>query len=57
MMCFVHLGVRIKARIDHDPVDQVIHHGCDAVYATEALVEAEWIFASHDIAPFVLFQS
>jgi hypothetical protein len=53
MMRFVQSGVRIKAWIDHDPVNQVIHHGCDAVHATEALVEAEWIVAGHDNAPFV----
>jgi hypothetical protein len=52
-MRLVHLGVGIKARIDHDPVDQVIHHSCDAVHATEPLIEAEWIVVCHDNAPFV----
>ena len=52
-MRFVHLGVRIKARIDHDPLDQVINHGGDAIHATEAFVEAEWIVAGRDNAPFV----
>jgi hypothetical protein len=26
--------------LDHNPVDEVIHYGCDAAYSAESIVEA-----------------
>ena len=41
MMGLVYAWVRIQARINHDPVDEVIHHGGDAVDTAKPLVKAE----------------
>ena len=35
MMGFVYLWVRVQAGIDHDAVDEVIHHRGDAVDTAE----------------------
>ena len=40
MMGLVYPWVRIQARIDHDAIDEVIHHGGDAVDTAEPLVKA-----------------
>jgi hypothetical protein len=39
MMSLVYPWVRIQARIDHNPVDEVIHHGRNAVDTAEPLVK------------------
>src|SRR5215471_4175238 len=47
MMGLVHLRVRIQAWINHDPVDEIIHDGGDAVDTAEALIKAGRILSSH----------
>jgi hypothetical protein len=40
MMGLVYLRVRIQAGIDHDPVDEIINDGGDAVDTAEPIVKA-----------------
>jgi len=47
MMGLVYLWVRIQTRIDHDPVDEIIHYSGDAVDTAEALVKVGRILSSH----------
>jgi hypothetical protein len=47
MMGLIYPRIRIQPRIDHDPVDKVIHHGGDAVDTAEPLVKAGRIVSSH----------
>jgi hypothetical protein len=47
MMGFVYPWVRIQARIDHDSIDEVIHHGGNAVDTAEPLIKAGHTFGSH----------
>ena len=47
MMGLVYPWVCIQARINHDPVDEVIHHRRDAADATEPVVKAGRILGSH----------
>src|SRR6267378_2197939 len=47
MMGLVYPWICIQARIDHDPVDEVIHHGGDAVHTAEPVVEAGRILSGH----------
>src|SRR5262249_59200976 len=47
MMGLVYLRVRIKARINHDPVDEIIHDGGDAVDTADALIKPGRILSSH----------
>src|SRR5258706_12344359 len=47
MMGLVYVWVRVQAGIDHDPVDEVVHHCGDAVNAAEPFVEAGMIGDSH----------
>jgi hypothetical protein len=37
---FIDRRVRVQARIGHDPVDKIVYHHSDAVYSTEAVIEA-----------------
>jgi hypothetical protein len=53
MMGLVYNWVRVKARIDHDPVDKVIDHSGDAVDTAEPLVKAARILDRH--WPLLLF--
>jgi hypothetical protein len=39
MVGLVHPRVRIQAGVAHDPVDEIIHHGGDAIDASESVVE------------------
>ena len=47
MMGLVYLRVRIQAGIDHDPVDEIINDGGDAVDTAEPLIKAASILGSH----------
>ena len=47
MMGLVYPWVCVQTGIDHDPVDEVIHHGGDAVDTAEPLVKAGRILSSH----------
>ena len=47
MMGLVYHWICIQAGIDHDPVDEVIHHAGDAVHAAEPVVEAGRILGDH----------
>ena len=47
MMGLVYPWICIQARIDHDPVDEVIHHGGDAVHTAEPVLEAGRILSGH----------
>jgi hypothetical protein len=47
MVCFVYPRVCIQAGIDHDPVDEVVHHSADAVDTAEPLVKAGHACGSH----------
>jgi hypothetical protein len=51
MMGFVHSRVGIQARVDHDPVDEVIHDGRDAIYTPQSLIKTWLILASHLMPP------
>jgi hypothetical protein len=52
-MRFIDSGVSVEARIDHDPVDEVIYNGRDAIYTPQPLVKTGLILVSHRIPPFV----
>ena len=39
MVRFIHAGIRVQSRVDHDTVNEVIDDGGDGVDASEALVE------------------
>src|SRR5436309_15409075 len=39
MMRFIYQRISIESRVDHDPVDKVVDHGGDAVYAAKSFVE------------------
>src|SRR5262249_4867486 len=47
MMGLVYLWICIQAGIDHDPVDEVIDHGGNAVDAAEPLIKAASILGGH----------
>src|SRR5262249_30184059 len=47
MMCFIYSRICIQSGIDHDPVDEVIDHGCDAVHTAEPIVEAGRVLGGH----------
>ena len=51
MMCFVHHGIGIQSRVDHDSIDQVVHNGGDAVDATKSVVEGALLCRMHDESP------
>src|SRR6266404_7250602 len=40
---FVHGRIRVQARVRHDPVDQIIDNGGDAINSTEALIEGRFL--------------
>ena len=46
-MGLVYPRVCIQARITHDSIDEVIHHGGDAVDTAEPIVKAGRILSSH----------
>jgi hypothetical protein len=39
VVSFVHGRVHVQARVRHDPVDQIINNGGDAINSTEALIK------------------
>src|SRR4030095_8361070 len=39
VVSFVHGRVHVPARVRHDPVDQIINNGGDAINSTEALIK------------------
>jgi hypothetical protein len=41
MMRFIHAGIRVQPRVDHDTVNKVIDDRGDRVNTAEALVECE----------------
>jgi hypothetical protein len=41
MVCFVHQRIGVQSRVCHDSVDEVVHHGGDAVDAAKSVVERE----------------
>jgi hypothetical protein len=47
MMGFIYPRVCIQARIDHDPVIEVVYHRGDAVDTAEPLIKAGHTFGSH----------
>jgi hypothetical protein len=47
----VHLGVGIQARVNHDPVDEVIYYCCDIIYTPQPLLETWFILAIHVMTP------
>src|SRR5262249_4792108 len=49
MVGLVYPRVHIQARINHDPVDEIIYYSGDAVDATEALIKAGRILSSHHL--------
>ena len=50
-MGLVYLWVCIQAGIDHDPVDEVVHYGGDAVDTTEPVVERGLVRAVSHLNP------
>ena len=44
MMCFIHTGIRVQSRVNHDSVNEVIDDRGDGVDAAEALVECEGLW-------------
>jgi hypothetical protein len=46
MMRFVHQGIGVQSRVNHDSVYEVIHHGSDAVVATKSAVERAFLLAA-----------
>src|SRR5262249_82581 len=47
MMGLVHFRVRIQTWINHDPVDEIIHYGGDAVDTAQPLVKARQTLRGH----------
>src|SRR5260370_13887110 len=39
MVRFVHQGIGIQSGVYHDSVNEVVHHGSDAIHATKSVVE------------------
>jgi hypothetical protein len=39
MMGFIDKGISIKARVDHNPIDEIVYDGGNTVGATQAIVE------------------
>jgi hypothetical protein len=39
MVCYVHQGIRVQSRVDHDEIDEAFDDCGNAVDAAEALVE------------------
>src|SRR5713101_1699759 len=39
MVRFVYQGIGIQSRVYHDSVNEVVHHGSDAIHATKSVVE------------------
>jgi hypothetical protein len=39
MVRFVHQGIRIQPRVDHDSVDEVVYDRSDAIDTTQSIVE------------------
>src|SRR5258708_7260078 len=39
MVRFVYQGIGSQSRVDHDSVNEVVHHGSDAIHATKSVVE------------------
>ena len=50
-MGLVYLWVCIQAGVDHDPVDEVVHYGGDAVDTTEPVVERGLVRAVSHLNP------
>ena len=51
MMGLIYLWIGIQARIDHDPVNEVIHHGGDAVDAPKPIIKARRTLRGHHFLP------
>ena len=49
-MRFVHEGIGIQSRIDHDSVDQVVYDGSDAVDTAKSIVK-RGLFWLHGVFP------
>jgi hypothetical protein len=46
-MRFIDSGVSVEARIDHDPVDEVIYNRRNAIYTPQPIVKTESTLVSH----------
>src|SRR5215831_3299677 len=51
MMGLVYSWVGVEAWIDHDPVNEIINHGGDAVDAAESLIKARQTIGIHRLLP------
>jgi hypothetical protein len=51
VMRLVYPWVCIQAGIDHDPVDEVIYNGSDAVDTAEPVIKARRILGGHLVFP------
>jgi hypothetical protein len=55
MVCFVHQRIGVQSRVCHDSVDEVVHHGGDAVDAAKSVVERELFCLGHDKSSYAQF--
>src|SRR5258708_30202575 len=54
MVRFVNQGIAIQSRVDHDPVNEVVHDGSYAIDATKSVVESRFFSLLHDGSPYGL---
>src|SRR5215218_7688409 len=47
MVCLIYTRVSIQPWVGHKPVDQVIYHGSDVIYAPEPIVERRFNWGLH----------
>src|SRR5260370_1092839 len=53
MVRFVYQGIGSQSRVDHDSVNEVVHHGSDAIYSTKSVVERglfQWLHMNLRVA-------
>jgi hypothetical protein len=51
MMSFIYPWIRVQARIDHDPVDEVVYNSGDTVDPAKPFIKAGHISGSHQFLP------